>query len=220
MFEATNWVKLWFVVMQTVGNSLCHLRFSQTPIKVMKNSRILLNNSCETGIIAFHLTPKKICGIKNPDDLWNTSRAELSTLIQILVYYFLIESMLYLKIFLYLIVLYWIKDLLSVRGHRLFAVQGYSIVLVHLMRLSIWLPRDTVDFPLLEIFSLTSNRPLPEMNMISCLEARKSSKWNLEVPFSYRGVAVWNIFFFHYTGDRWFQRTPDWRSRIHTCHSC
>lgn len=60
MFEATNWVKLCFVVVQTVGRSPCHLRFSQTPIKVMKNSGILLTNSCETGIIELPLTPKNI----------------------------------------------------------------------------------------------------------------------------------------------------------------
>lgn len=76
------------------------------------------------------------------------------------------------------------------RGHNPFAVQEYSNVLLNLVRLSIWLPREAVDFPLLEVFSLTSDRPLPGMKKTPCLEARKSFKWILEISFSYTGVAV------------------------------
>lgn len=50
--------------------------------------------------------------------------------------------------------------------------------------------REAVDFPLLEVFSLTSDRPLPGMNKIPCLETSKSAKWILEVPFSCTGVSV------------------------------
>lgn len=46
--------------MQTVGRSPCHLRFSQTSVKVMKNSGTLLNTSCEIGIIEFLLKWKNI----------------------------------------------------------------------------------------------------------------------------------------------------------------
>ena len=145
---------------------------------------------------------------------------ELSTLIQTIIYYFPIESMLYLQIFAYLSGLQWIKDLLSVRGHNLFAVQEYSSILVKLVKLWIWLLREAVGFPLLELFSVKSDRPSSGMNKIPCFEGRKNSKWFLEVPFSSTSAVIWKIFVFQYTGDRWFERTPDWRSRIHTCHSC
>lgn len=60
-----------------------------------------------------------------------------------------------------------------------------------------------MDFPLLEVFSLISERPLPGMNKIPCLEARKKP---LNGFLSFLS-AVWVLqseifFFFHYTGDR------------------
>lgn len=76
------------------------------------------------------------------------------------------------------------------RGHCLSAVQGYSSVLVNPVRLSTLLLREAVDFPLLEVFSLTSDRPLPGMNKVPCLETRESSKWIFKVPFSCTGVSV------------------------------
>lgn len=144
----------------------------------------------------------------------------LSTLIQTLIYYFPIDSMLYLKIFAYPSGLQWIKDLLSVKGHNLFAVQGYSSILVKLVELWIWLPREALSFPLLEFFSVRSDRLPSGMDKIPCFERRKSSKWFLEVPFSSAGAVTWKLFVFQYIGDRWFQWAPDWRSWIHTCHSC